>query len=176
MNYTFIVYNKQNQKKVGEVRTNHSISLDDAIELLDAERLEVVNSDDADLMIDGKEVWSDALDMMLEEDYLDSLSDEQLADIVGKADAWDKPGVMEAMNVICDRAGRKLRDMVESGQDCSEHFTALRGSAPTEFLEDTPNVSADQPDLIDWLRHGAEQAELEHLAYAVQDILGVSLM
>ena len=71
MNYTFIVYNKQNQEKVGEIRTNHSISLDDAIELLDAERIEVVNSDDADLMINGKEVWSNDLDMMLEEEYLD---------------------------------------------------------------------------------------------------------
>jgi predicted metal-dependent hydrolase len=83
---------------------------------------------------------------------------------------------MEAMDAICDRAGRKLRDMVESGQDCSDHFTALRGSAAAEFLADTPDVSADQPDMIDWLRHGAEQAELEHLAYAVQDILGVSLI
>ena len=107
---------------------------------------------------------------------MDDFSDEELADIVGEADAWDKPGVMEAMKKLCDRAGRKLRDMTGAGVDCSEHFAALRGSAPAEFLADTPDISDDQPDMIDWLRHGAEQADMEHLAYAVQDILGISLI
>lgn len=107
---------------------------------------------------------------------MDDFSDEELADIVGEASAWDIPGVMEAMTILCDRAGQKLCDMMAAGVDCSEHFAALRGSAPAEFLTDTPDISNEQWDMIDWLRHGAEQADMEHLAYAVQDILGVSLI
>ena len=69
MNYTFVVYSKETLEKVGEVVTNHYISLDDAIDLLDATRLEVINSDDPDFKINGKEYWLDDLDIALEDDY-----------------------------------------------------------------------------------------------------------
>ena len=102
------------------------------------------------------------------------LTNDELAGIVERADAWDKPGVWDAMEELCDRAGRKLRDMTGGGVDCSAYFGALRAAA-AEFLADTPDVSNDTPDLIDWLSHGAEQADAVRLAYAIQDILDVDL-
>ena len=69
MNYNFVVYNKITFEQVGKLITSHSISLDDAIELLDTVRLEVVNSDDPDFMIDGKPCWYDDLEIALESEY-----------------------------------------------------------------------------------------------------------
>lgn len=104
---------------------------------------------------------------------LDDLSDEDLADIVAGADDWT--AVLDEMKILCDRAGKKLREMAGAGADCADHFAALRKSAPAEFLADTPDVSDEKPDLIDWLRDGAEQADMVMLAYAVQDILNIDL-
>lgn len=101
------------------------------------------------------------------------LTDQDLADIVARADDWT--AVIDEMEIICDRAGKKLREMAGAGADCADYFAALRKSAPAEFLADTPDVSDEKPDLIDWLRDGAEQADMVMLAYAVQDILNIDL-
>lgn len=69
-----IIYNKENMEKIGEVITNHSISLDDAIDLLGAVRLEKVNSDDPDFLIDGKEIWYDDLEMVNDDNYLKEIT------------------------------------------------------------------------------------------------------
>ena len=110
----------------------------------------------------------------LDADY----TDEELADIVGNADKWDRPGVMDAMNELCERAGRKLRDMVKAGDDCAEIFDALRHTVEDsdEYFDGTPDASSDASDMIDWLRGGGEQADELQLAYVIQNILGVSLV
>ena len=69
MNYNYVVYDKNDLRKVGEVTTNHSISFDDALDLLGAERLEMVHIDDPDLIINGEKFWSDDLDIVLENYY-----------------------------------------------------------------------------------------------------------
>lgn len=68
MTYNFVIYNTETMEKVGEVRTNHYISLDEAIELLDPVRLEKVD-DGPDYMIDGKEIWYSDLDILLDGEY-----------------------------------------------------------------------------------------------------------
>ena len=113
----------------------------------------------------------------MEKNYFE-MSNDELAEIVANADRWDKPGVMEAMKELCDRAGRKLRDMVDGGDDCADIFRDLRHSVEDsdEYFEGTPDASKDVPDLIDWLRDGGEQADEQNLAYVVQNILGVALV
>ena len=69
MTYNFVIINKANAEKIGTVTTNHSISLDEAIDLLGMERLETVNSDDADLSYNGKEYWYDDLEIVLDEEF-----------------------------------------------------------------------------------------------------------
>lgn len=105
-------------------------------------------------------------------------SDDELADIVAYADAWDRPGVQEAMNELCNRAGRKLRDMTLNGEDCKEIFDGLRHTVEDSeiYFEETPDASGDTSDMIDWLQNGAERADELQLAYVIQNILGVSLV
>lgn len=69
MTYNFVIINKETAEKVGTVITNHSISLDEAIDLLGMVRLETVSVSDADLSYNGKEYWYDDLDIVLEEEY-----------------------------------------------------------------------------------------------------------
>jgi len=111
-------------------------------------------------------------------DFDADYTDEELADIVGNADKWDRPGVMEAMSVLCERAGRKLRDMVKAGDDCTELFEELRHTVEDSetFFDGTPDASDDKSDMIDWLRDGGEQADELRLSYVVEKILGVSLV
>ena len=106
------------------------------------------------------------------------MSNDELAEIVANADAWDRPGVMESMNELCARAGRKLREMVDGGDDCVEIFRDLRHTVEEsdEYFEGTPDASKDVPDMIDWLRDGGEHADELNLAYVVQNILNVALV
>ena len=78
MSNSFIIFNKQTLEKIAEVRTNHSISLDEALDLIDVTRLEPVNVWDPDYLINGHEVWYDDLDMTLEEEYIKAKYDSLL--------------------------------------------------------------------------------------------------
>lgn len=170
MNFNWVVFQKKTFEKVGELCTDRSISFDDALSFLGAKRLDMVNPDDPDLMIDGKEYWSEDLDLLLEDNYL--------AEIVSSANTWDQPRVMEAMTDLCYHAGQRLKNMVSNGQDCSGIFKDLRSCVEdsVEFFEGTPDVSDDTSDIIDWLRDGGEQADMLRLAYVVEAILGVDLV
>lgn len=106
---------------------------------------------------------------------MDDFSDDDLAEIVRNADVWTDDGCADALSVLCERAGDKLREMTADGEDCTEIFTMLRESVGS-FLDGTPDVSDDTPDVIDWLRDGAEQAEIIHLCYALQEILDITLI
>ena len=64
-----IIYKKETYEKVGEVITNHSISLDEALDLLGAEKLQIENPWDPDYLIDGKEIWYDDLEMTADDDF-----------------------------------------------------------------------------------------------------------
>lgn len=174
MTYNWVIFNKKTMEKVGEVFTNHSINLTDAIDLLDADRLEVVNIDDPDIMIDGKEYWSEDLDVCLISDFYRYMEIDALAEIVRNANSWDADGVEDAMNELCDRARYELRYNEQDPEIRKEIFAEIRNLAP-EFLEGTPDESADQPDLIDFIGH-PEQAEWLEIAYVLQDILNVELV
>ena len=113
MNYNFVVYNAEDLEKVGEVVTNHSISLDDALDLLGAERPEKEYFDDPDLRINGQEYWSGDLRMELADDYVNTLiyaghpdeyDTETLATFVRNAGTWDDPNVPECLAELADRA------------------------------------------------------------------------
>lgn len=65
MTYVWAIYN--GEERIGDVRTNHSISDDQAYRLLGMEDNEnKVNPDDADLIYNGKEYWLDDLSVVLE--------------------------------------------------------------------------------------------------------------
>ena len=98
---------------------------------------------------------------------------ETLAWKVRKAANWND--CIDEFNELMNQAGRKLREMVNDGGDCSKYFSRLRRCANSEFLEDTPDVSEDTLDLIDWLRDGAETADACALGYFIQDLLQVDL-
>ena len=117
--------------------------------------------------------WRDECEVM--EEDVDDFSDDDLAEVVRDAYDWTETDCQEAMQELCDRAGRKLRTMIRDGIDCSETFQELRRCASEEWLSDTPDVSDDQEDLIDWLRHGAEQADAVNLAYCLENILDIDL-
>ena len=95
-----------------------------------------------------------------------------IANFVRAASAWDEPNTEDAMAVLCRRAGQELRDMPE-GDEKQNLLDEIRRLAP-EFLEDTPDVSAEVPDLIDFIQD-PEQASWGDIAFVIQDILGVDL-
>lgn len=69
MTYNWVVYNKENMEKVGELTTNHSVDLQYALYLLDVRLIRVDNPDDPDIEIRGKKYWSQDLDVLLKEEY-----------------------------------------------------------------------------------------------------------
>lgn len=56
------IINTVTKEIVCEILTNHSMTLDEAIELV-GEFIDTENFDDADVMIHGKEYWSEELDV-----------------------------------------------------------------------------------------------------------------
>lgn len=121
---THIIYTADGLEKIGEVVTNHSISFDDALDLLGAERIEIENPWDADLRIDGKEYWSDDLCVELEDEYIDALiragranecSTEDIETFVRNAGSWDEPGVQGCMQILATHAGHTLWEMYRDG-------------------------------------------------------------
>lgn len=106
---------------------------------------------------------------------LDDFEDAELAEIVRNAGAWDEPNVEESMNELCNRAGRELRKRIADGEDCSEAFELMRLCASEEWFADTPDVSEDEEDMIDWLRYGAEQGDPAHVCQVIQHVLNVDM-
>lgn len=58
------IINKNTQEVIAEITTNHSMSLDEALEFVADEILEKENPWDADYIINGKEIWYDDCDMV----------------------------------------------------------------------------------------------------------------
>ena len=169
----FVSGNKYYVQHEGEI-TN--IMADGMDLVIDADTLRIVSDTDDWQEIGCSECpWRDECDAM--DSDAEDWTDEDLADVVADSDKWDDPDTEEAMSELCARAGQKLREMVRGGGDVSEYMADLRKSCAAEgFLDDTPDISDDQEDLIDWLQYGGEQADQLHLAYVVQNILGVALV
>ena len=58
-----IIYNKNTNEIITEITTNHSMSLDEAVNLA-GEFIPMENIDDPNVLISGKEYWYDDLDLI----------------------------------------------------------------------------------------------------------------
>lgn len=161
--YTYIIYNAEDLEKVGEVVTNHSISFDDALDLLGAERLEKEYFDDPDLSINGQEYWSDDLRMELADDYVNTLiyaghpdefDNEHLATFVRNAGSWDEVNVPQCMEVLAKRAGHTLWEMYRDGNSDNIDIAMT-------FAEDILSwIREERSDDWDWNEKVWEASEL----------------
>lgn len=56
--------NDENGETIANILTNHSMTLDEALDLVGAEPLEAENSCDPDYILNGVELWYDDLDLV----------------------------------------------------------------------------------------------------------------
>jgi len=109
---------------------------------------------------------------------MEDFTNDELAEIVRNSYDQDEPQCEKAMNILCTRAGGKLREMALAGEDCTEIYNDLRHSVINweSWFDGTPDCDDSGNDLIDWLTEGAEQAvKFPYLAGVIENILDVSL-
>lgn len=109
---------------------------------------------------------------------MEDFTNDELAEIVHNSYDQDEPQCEKAMNILCTRAGCKLRDIALAGEDCTEIYNDLRHSVINweSWFDGTPDCDDSGNDLIDWLTEGAEQAvKFPYLAGVIENILDVSL-
>lgn len=102
-----IIYNKNTNEIIAEITTNHSMSLDEAINLA-GEFIPMENIDDPNVLISGKEYWYDDLDLInfnTSEYECISIAAEQLDIPVGHLIAHH--GDDEIMSICDCRSGRE---------------------------------------------------------------------
>lgn len=60
------IISNETGETIANILTNHSMTLDEALDLVGAEPLEAENSCDPDYILNGVELWYDDLDLVLD--------------------------------------------------------------------------------------------------------------